>query len=133
MNLNMSNMLYDFLNALVRIILPAAGSMYFALAEIWGLPYATQIVGTIAVITTFFGLVIMLARKGWQVDDELLVDTGDPDGIAFGFKDDPRLIENLEDGQMVSLKVTKVHSEPEPLPEEDQGDDPDVGPRRGSF
>lgn len=113
MNLKLTNKSYDFLNALVRIILPALGTFYFTLSQIWGMPYATEVVGTIAAMATFFGLVILLARNGWQVDEELIIDARNPEELEFGFKNDPRLIEHLEDGQQVTLRVNQVTGAPE--------------------
>ena len=40
-----SNKLYDVLKFIAQIVLPALGTFYFAIASIWGLPYAEQIVG----------------------------------------------------------------------------------------
>lgn len=54
--LELSNKTYDILYWTVQIALPAVGTLYFALASIWTLPYSEQIVGTIALITTFVGV-----------------------------------------------------------------------------
>lgn len=54
----MSNKVYDILKFIAQILLPALGSLYFGLARIWNLPYAEEIVGTIAVIDTFLGTVL---------------------------------------------------------------------------
>ena len=35
---------YDILKWIAMIVLPAIGAFYFTLANIWGLPYAEQIV-----------------------------------------------------------------------------------------
>lgn len=43
----MSNKLYDVLKHIAQVVLPALGTLYFALAGIWGFPYGEQIVGTI--------------------------------------------------------------------------------------
>ena len=43
----MSNKLYDILKWIAQILLPALGTLYFALAGIWNFPYGEQIVGTI--------------------------------------------------------------------------------------
>ena len=43
----MSNKLYDILKYITQIIIPALGTLYFALAGIWGFPYGEQIVGTL--------------------------------------------------------------------------------------
>ena len=49
----MSNKTYDRLKWLAMYFLPALGTLYFALAGIWGLPYGEQLVGTITAIDTF--------------------------------------------------------------------------------
>lgn len=104
----MSNKLYDFLNVLVRYLLPAAGAAYFSLSDIWGLPLALEVVGTITIVSTFLGLVIAFARKGWTADDNLVIDTRDPDTVSFGFESG-LVVEDLKDGQTLSLNVKKVN------------------------
>lgn len=59
----MSNKCYDILKFIAQIVLPAIGTLYFALASIWGLPYAEQIVGTITAIDTFLGAILGLSSK----------------------------------------------------------------------
>jgi hypothetical protein len=54
--MTISNKTYDILKAIALIWLPAFGTLYFALASIWGLPYAEQIVGTIVALDTFLGV-----------------------------------------------------------------------------
>lgn len=56
----MSSKVYDVLKFIAVIVLPATGALYFALSEIWGLPYGEQIVGTITAIDTFLGAVLMI-------------------------------------------------------------------------
>ena len=56
--MKMSNKVYDYLKRVAQYILPALGTLYFALAGIWGLPYAEKIVGTITAIDTFLGVVL---------------------------------------------------------------------------
>lgn len=51
----MSNKVYDVLKWIAMVLLPALGTLYFALASIWGLPMGEQVVGTIAAINTFLG------------------------------------------------------------------------------
>ena len=48
-----NNRWYDLIKWLCGVALPAFGALYFALASIWGFPYAEQIVGTIAAFTAF--------------------------------------------------------------------------------
>ena len=54
----MSNRTYDHLKFIAQIVLPALGTLYFALAGIWGLPYGEQIVGTITAVDTFLGALL---------------------------------------------------------------------------
>lgn len=54
--MKMSNKMYDVLKWIAQFALPAFGTLYFALASIWGLPYAEQVVGTITAIDTFLGV-----------------------------------------------------------------------------
>ena len=49
----MSNKCYDVLKWIALIVLPAIGALYFALSQLWGLPYAEEIVGT---TTRHFGV-----------------------------------------------------------------------------
>ncbi len=54
----MSNKTYDILKWIASVVLPALGTLYFALAGIWGLPYGEQIVGTITAADTFLGILL---------------------------------------------------------------------------
>lgn len=54
----MNSKLYDFLKWIAQILLPAVATLYFAIAQIWGLPYAEQIVGTITAIDAFLGALL---------------------------------------------------------------------------
>ena len=54
----MSNKVYDVLKFICQIVLPAIGTLYFALAGIWGFLYGEQIVGTITAIDTFLGVIL---------------------------------------------------------------------------
>ena len=54
----MNDKLYNLLKWIAQIWLPALASLYFAIAQIWGLPYAEQIVGTITAIDAFLGALL---------------------------------------------------------------------------
>jgi len=49
---------YELLKWATLMFLPAAGTLYFALAKIWGFPYGPEIVGTIAAFTAFMGVAL---------------------------------------------------------------------------
>ena len=54
----MSNKVYDVLKFIAMVVLPAIGTLYFALSSIWGLPYGDEIVGAITAIDTFLGALL---------------------------------------------------------------------------
>lgn len=56
--MKLTNKTYDILKWVAQYLLPAAGTLYFALSGIWGLPYGEQIVGTITAVDTFLGVVL---------------------------------------------------------------------------
>jgi len=66
----MSNKTYDILKYIAQIVLPAVGTLYFALAKIWGLPYGTEIVGTITAVDTFLGALLKISTDAYYLDDE---------------------------------------------------------------
>lgn len=61
-----NNKVYDVLKFIAMILLPALGTLYFALAGIWGFPYAEQIVGTITAIDTFLGVVLGISNYNYK-------------------------------------------------------------------
>lgn len=61
----MTNELYDILKKCCQIYLPALGTLYFALASIWNLPYGEQIVGTITAVVTFLGVCLQISSNGY--------------------------------------------------------------------
>lgn len=66
----MSNKVYDILKWIALFLLPAIGTLYFALAGIWGFPYGEQVVGTITAVDTFLGVIlgISTARYNKRID-----------------------------------------------------------------
>ena len=62
----MSNTTYDILKWIAQILLPALGTLYFALSKIWGLPYSTEVVGTIAAVDTFLGALLGISTAAYN-------------------------------------------------------------------
>lgn len=56
-------MFNNILKNLAQLILPALGTLYFALASIWGFPYGEEVVGTITAIDTFLGVILTMSTK----------------------------------------------------------------------
>lgn len=64
--MKLNNKTYNILKFIAQIVLPALGTLYFALASIWGLPYGEQIVGTITAIDAFLGAILGLSSIGYN-------------------------------------------------------------------
>lgn len=62
----LSNKTYDILKWIAQFLLPALGTLYFALAGIWGFPYGEQIVGTITAIDTFLGVILGISTMNYN-------------------------------------------------------------------
>ena len=62
----MSNKVYDALKWIAMYLLPALGTLYFALAGIWGLPYGEQIVGTITAVDTLLGAILGISASQYK-------------------------------------------------------------------
>ena len=65
MTMLMSNRTYDVLKWIAQILIPALGALYFGLAKIWGFPYGTEIVGTLALIDTFMGALLGISSDAY--------------------------------------------------------------------
>ena len=65
----LSNKQYDVLKWVAQILLPALGTLYFALAGIWGFPFGEQIVGTITAIDTFLGVILGISSANYKKEE----------------------------------------------------------------
>lgn len=90
------NKVYDVLKWIALVVLPAIGALYFGLAQIWGLPYGEEIVGTLTVIDTFLGALLGLSSKNYEGDGTLYVDKSreDKDIVRVDFAVDPATVSN---------------------------------------
>ena len=64
--MKLSNKAYDVLKWIAMVVIPAAGTLYFALAGIWGLPYGEEIVGTLTAVDTFIGVVLGISTMQYN-------------------------------------------------------------------
>lgn len=64
--MKLSNRAYDILKWIAQYLLPGLGTLYFALASIWGLPYGEQIVGTITAVDTFLGVILGISTAEYN-------------------------------------------------------------------
>ena len=103
----MSNQVYDILKFVAQIVLPSLGTLYFALAGIWGFPYGEQIVGTIAAVDAFLGAILQISSNSYYKDDKnfagtLSIDTSN-ETAEFDFNNSD--ISDLASHKEVKVKV----------------------------
>jgi len=73
---------YNAMKWIAMYLLPSLGTLYFAVAAIWGLPYAEQIVGTISAIDAFLGVILGISTKAYNKtggDGTLMIDSTSTD------------------------------------------------------
>lgn len=73
--MKMSNKVYDILKWVAMYFLPAAGTLYFALAGVWGLPYGEQIVGTLTAVDTFLGVILGVSSAAYNKQNAQLAES----------------------------------------------------------
>lgn len=66
----LNDKVYDIIKYIAQYVLPAIGTLYFALAGIWGLPYREEIVGTITAIDTFLGAILGISTYSYNKNQE---------------------------------------------------------------
>lgn len=73
----MSSKLYDILKYAAIIGLPAVSALYTALAQIWSLPYASQVPATIAVIGVGLGALLSISTAQYYKSESDAPANGD--------------------------------------------------------
>ena len=87
---SLGNSMYDTLRRIVEIILPGIGALYAGVAVLWGLPYVEQVVGTVAAVSVFGGVLLAASRKTYTSSDApydgaIVEDTTDPENPSYRF------------------------------------------------
>jgi len=66
--MKMTDKMYNVLKWVAQILLPAVATLYFAIAQIWGLSYGEEIVGTITAIDAFLGALLGISTYQYNKD-----------------------------------------------------------------
>lgn len=67
--MKLSDKTYDVLKWIALYLLPALGTLYFALAGIWSFPYGEQVVGTITALDTFLGVILGISSSKYNAEE----------------------------------------------------------------
>lgn len=100
-----NNKVYDTLKWIAMYLLPALGTLYFALATVWGLPYAKEIEGTIMAVDTFLGVILGISKACYQGDGSLIVNEDDPENLTLESALSDETL--LKSGKTLVLKVER--------------------------
>lgn len=99
---------YDMLKKTTTVVLPAVGALYFALAQIWHLPKAEEVVGSIAAVNTFLGVLLHASTKSYNQSDTKYAgviqvnDSAEKKVFSIELNDEPESIEKKDE---VTFKV----------------------------
>lgn len=67
--MKLNDKVYNVLKWIAQYLLPALGTLYFALSTIWGFPYGEQVVGTITAIDAFLGAILGLSSATYYKNE----------------------------------------------------------------
>lgn len=78
---------YELLKKLVQQVLPALGALYAGLAVLWGFPNGEEVVGSLALIATFGGVVLGISAARYnnseaRFDGQIDVETNHDEGYS---------------------------------------------------
>lgn len=108
----LSNKSYDVMKWVVQLVLPALATLYFTLSGIWDFPYGEEVVGTIAAITAFLGVILRISSSRYNAQNSenenyiYLSDdaSGEPE-LWLNLAETPA---GLEDGATMGFKVKRL-------------------------
>lgn len=110
------NKLYDRAKTLALVVLPALGTLYFLLAQIWDLPNVEKVMGSIVAIDAFLGGTLKFSsnryyknEKNFDGDINIIPEEGGGQRAQFAFNKDPRDVVEDEPGKhSFEFRVNKL-------------------------
>lgn len=101
----LNDKVYNFLKWFTLIFLPAVSAAYFSLSGTLDLPNAEQVVGTIAVVTTFLGAVLGISSHNYPGDGQIVVEYDWDTNKTIHSLELGRPPEDIADMKQVTFKV----------------------------
>ena len=93
----LSNWVYDILKRFVTMILPAFGTLYVSLAEIWTLPNPSGVAATTLAVATFLGVALNISGRAYDKSDAKYDGVIDVSQDDDGVKHAALILKNYED------------------------------------
>lgn len=110
--MKMSGRTYDILKNLAQIWLPALGTLYFALAAVWGWPDADKVTGSVIAVDAFLGVILGISSATYSTTLDknripyagtIVVDDDNPEKTMYSL--DGVELDALKPGEDVTFKV----------------------------
>ena len=93
----LSNWVYDILKRFVTMILPAFGTLYVSLADIWTLPNPSGVAATTLAVATFLGVALNISGRAYDKSDAKYDGVIDVSQDDDGVKHAALILKNYED------------------------------------
>lgn len=106
----MGDRTYQVIKHLTQVVLPALGTLYFALEQIWDIPLGLEVVGTITAICTFLGISLGISTHTYnksdaKYDGRIVVREGDHQkNFQVVLKNDP---DSIDQSKEILFRVDK--------------------------
>ena len=71
----LNNSVYNVLKWLSAPVLPALATLLLGLAKIWDIPILVPIAGTVTLVATFLGTIVVKSSKDYFADKEIVPST----------------------------------------------------------
>lgn len=65
----LSDSSYKIVKYVASVVLPSLATLYFALAQIWGLPNTEEVMGTMTALNALFGVLLGVSTKSYNSSD----------------------------------------------------------------
>lgn len=110
MQLITNKKVYDQVKYIALVVLPAIGALYFALAQIWGLPHGEEVVGSIVALDAFLGVALHFSKDDVKYDGTMNVtETDDVITHQLELDGDP---DALRTKDSVTFRVNRLPAKP---------------------
>lgn len=67
--MKLDNKIYDILKWVALLVLPAAATFYTALAQIWNLPYVSEVPATITAVDALLGALLGVSSANYTKEE----------------------------------------------------------------
>lgn len=110
--LMLTGKVYDRAKQMVQVWIPAFSTLYFTLGSIWGLPAVEQVIGTLAALATFLGVILGVSSKSYYGKNDPyagdLIYAQDDEGATLRFAwNDDQALDTVGEKDTITFKVVK--------------------------